>query len=63
MADQESPLVMDEYDGPVVTCWACNILVAAPLGNDGLAAPVFKVRTPATDRLREYNSVKQTTYW
>ncbi|WIA18006.1 hypothetical protein OEZ85_009493 [Tetradesmus obliquus] len=42
MADQESPLIMDESDGSVVTCWACNILVAAPLGTDGLAAPVFK---------------------
>ncbi|WIA38298.1 hypothetical protein OEZ86_001638 [Tetradesmus obliquus] len=42
MADQESPLMMDESDRTVVTCWACNILVAAPLGTDGLAAPVFK---------------------
>ncbi|KAF6262993.1 DHHC palmitoyltransferase-domain-containing protein [Scenedesmus sp. NREL 46B-D3] len=42
MADAESQISMNEFDGPVVTCWACSILVAVPLGDDAVAAPVFK---------------------
>jgi hypothetical protein len=51
MGDPENQLLMDDFDGPVVTCWACNILVAVPLGTDGLAAPVFKVRMLAIEWL------------
>jgi hypothetical protein len=51
MSDPESQVLMDDFDGPVVTCWACNILVAVPLGTDGVAAPVFKVCMLAIKRL------------